>query len=64
MERMNRTGCVEQIEKAAMVFRAQHGDRNAYDFVTVDEATNYRQANTFEEFLQVNQLAVYEEVVR
>jgi len=54
----------EQQDKAALIFRAHQGDRDVYDFVTIDEVTTYRHAETFDEFLKVNQIKTYEEVIR
>lgn len=52
------------IEKLAKIFRAQKGDRAVYAEVTLEEVGQYCPAETFEEFLAVNQLPAFDEVIR
>ena len=52
------------LARLARIFRAMHGDREAQAAVTVGEVEMYRPAETFEAFLEVNHLPVYEAVLR
>ena len=61
---MQRLPEVREIEELAWIYRAQNGDKVAQETVTVGEASLYEPARTFAEFLRVNRLPVYEEVLR
>jgi hypothetical protein len=52
------------LDKLSKIFRAQKGDRAVYSEVTLEEVGAYRQAETFEEFLAVNRLPAFDEVIR
>lgn len=53
-----------QQDYAAELFRAMNGDDDAMARVTIGEVAELRQADTFEEFLKVNNMTTFEEVVR
>ncbi len=52
------------IGRLARIFRAMQGDHDAQAVVTFGEIELYRPAGTFEKFLEVNRLPVYEAVIR
>ena len=52
-----------QLETASRIFRAMHGDKEAQKTTTILEVGLY-PAETFEEFLELNQIETFEEVVR
>ena len=59
--------CLEDylpLEQLALIHRAQHLDPEATAVVLFSEVDCYTPAETFEEFLRINQLPVYEEVLR
>lgn len=62
-EEMNTTKNI-QLDKAAQIFRAMTGDKAAQAEVTLADVEGLHHAESFEDFLRVNQLQVFEEVVR
>lgn len=50
------------LEELAAIYRAMHGEKS--ETYTLDDLTAYRPAETFEGFLNVNQLPVFEAVFR
>ena len=48
------------IKHAAEIYRAHRGDETMYTQVTVQEIQDYKSAETFEEFLRINQIDPYE----
>ncbi len=61
----NRFELVRPIGELARVFRAQRFlDPEACRTTTIGEVSDYMQARTFEDFLRVNRLPVYEAVLR
>ncbi len=52
------------INELSSIFRAQHGDRSAWGTVTVADMTGFIHADTFLEFLEVNNQPVFEKVLR
>jgi len=63
-ELMRRLPEIQPVDRLAEIFRAQLGDHDSQRDVTIGEAERYEPAGTFEEFLRVNKLPVYEEVIR
>ena len=68
---MHKTACqvrrlqkIRPINELRTIFRAMIGDPAAQAHVTVGEVAMYEPAETFERFLQVNRLAVFEAVLR
>jgi hypothetical protein len=61
---MRRLPELRPVTRLAEIFRAQQGDVDAQKIVSIGEASEYEPARTFEGFLQVNRLPVYEEVLR
>lgn len=55
---------VQPIHRLAEIFRAMHGDHGAQRVVTIAEVTMYLPADTFEDFLRINGLPVFESVLR
>lgn len=52
------------IDKAARIYRAMNGDPLMMKRITMAEVADMVNAETFEEFLRINQIETYEEVVR
>ncbi len=52
------------LPRLARIYRAMQGDHDAQAVVTFAEIERYLPAETFEKFLEVNQLPVYETVLR
>ena len=61
---MKITKATQPLPRLARIFRAMQGDHDAQAVVTFAEIELYRPAETFEGFLEVNQLPVYETVLR
>ncbi len=55
---------IRPVHELARIFLAQRGDPEARRRVTVGEAAMYESAETFSEFLYVNRLPAFEEVLR
>lgn len=55
---------IQPVKRLAEIFRAMHGDYSAPRPVSIGEASLYQPAETFEEFLRINGIPVYEEVLR
>lgn len=53
-----------QLDFAAEVFRAMNGDKKAQELVTLADVEGLHNAETFEDFIKVNQMVTFEEVVR
>lgn len=53
-----------QLDKAAQIFRAMTGDKTAQELVTLADVEGLHHAESFEDFLKVNQLQTFESVVR
>lgn len=52
------------LSRLGTIFLAMHGCKKSQKFVTVAEIEQFQPAETFSEFLDVNQLPVYEMVLR
>ena len=52
------------ITRAALIYNAQKGDREAWKTVSIDEADQFRPAGSFERFLEVNKIVTFERVLR
>ena len=52
------------LPRLARIYRAMQGDHDAQAVVNFAEIELYRPAGTFEKFLEVNQLPIYEEILR
>lgn len=52
------------LPRLARIFRAMKGDHDAQAVLTFAEVEQYRPAETFAEFLEINQLPVYEAILR
>ena len=52
------------VDQLARIFRATQGDKDAQAVVTMGEVMDFRPADTFTEFLEINRLPVYEKVLR
>ena len=52
------------VEQASRIFRAMNGDPDAQMDTTIEEVQGLNQADTFGEFLIINQIRSYEEVIR
>ena len=52
------------VDQLARIFRASQGDKEAQAVVTMGEVMDFRPADTFAEFLEINRLPVYEKVLR
>ncbi len=48
----------------ARIFRAMRGDQAEQKIVTIAEVEQFQPAETFSEFLEINQLPVFEEILR
>jgi len=55
---------IRPLEELAMVFLAQHGDEKAQAVITIGTASEYQPAETFELFLEINDLPVFEQILR
>jgi hypothetical protein len=55
---------IRPLAELAAIFLAQHGDKQAQARITMGTASKYEPAETFELFLEVNGLPVYEAVLR
>lgn len=53
-----------RITEASLIFRAMKGEEWAQRYVTIDKVAGLEPAETFAEFLRINQICGYEEVVR
>jgi len=53
-----------RITEASLIFRAMKGEKWAQEYVSLDKVIGLEPAETFTEFLRVNQIRGYEEVVR
>ena len=53
-----------QLDFADEVYRAMAGDKAAQELVTLADVEGLHHAETFEDFLKVNQLETFESVVR
>ena len=53
-----------RLEIAALIYRAMNGDKEAETKVMVGEVDGLCNAASFEEFLDINRISIYEEVVR
>lgn len=53
-----------RITEASLIFRAMRGEEWAQEHVSLDKVVGLEPAETFAEFLRVNQISGYEEVVR
>lgn len=53
-----------RIRDASRIFRAMQGDEWAQEVTSVNEVMNLTPAETFTEFLAVNQIEVYDQVAR
>lgn len=53
-----------RITEASLIFRAVKGEEWAQKHVTLDKVIGLEPAETFAEFLRINQICGYEEVVR
>lgn len=51
------------IEELALIFRGMNGDKEAQEKVTLGEVEAYIPADTFEEFLEINELPAFEQVL-
>jgi hypothetical protein len=51
-----------QLDHASEIFRALSGDRSAWGKVTIEEVYAYDEAETFEEFLEINQIKTFEKI--
>ena len=63
-ELMRRLPEIQPFDRLAEIYRAQCGNHDAQRDVTIGEAERYEPAGTFEEFLRVNRLPVYERIIR
>lgn len=63
-EMLIKTHKAQTIEHAADIFMAHKGVEDAQRKVTIAEAEEYKPAKTFEEFLIINEIAVYESELR
>lgn len=61
---MRRLYKIAPLMRLALIFRAQAGDREAQCAVSIAEAELYEPAATFAEFLAINDLPAFEEVLR
>ena len=61
---MRRLPEIQPIDRLAEIYRAQAGNHDAQRDVTIEEAERYEPSGTFEDFLRVNHLPVYEVVLR
>lgn len=52
------------VEELARIYRAQHGDKEAQKITTLQECCDYICSDSFVDFLAVNRLPVYEQVLR
>lgn len=52
------------LSQLALIFRAMQGDKDVQELVTIAEVELYHPAETFEEFLAINRLPVFEAVIR
>ena len=53
-----------KLKNAARIYRAMNGCEIDQAIVTLCEVENFRNAETFERFLEVNKIRIFEEVVR
>lgn len=47
----------------ALIFRGMNGDKEAQEKITLGDVEAYIPADTFEEFLEINKLPVFEQVL-
>ena len=52
------------VDQLARIFRATQGDKDAQAVVTMGEVMDFRPADTFAEFLEINQCPIFEEILR
>ena len=52
------------LDQLARIFRAINGDKKAQAIVTMGEVMDFRPADTFEKFIEINQCPIFEEVLR
>ncbi len=62
--KMLKTNKAQTIKHASEIYLAMNGYREAQKKVTIAEAENHIHADSFEEFLNVNRIAVYESELR
>ena len=55
---------MQPLPRLAEIFRAMQGEYEAQYRVTTSEVSLYEPAETFAEFLEVNKLLIYEELIR
>ena len=53
-----------QLDFAAEVYRAMNGDKKAQELVTLADVEGLHNAETFEDFIKINRMTTYEQVVR
>ena len=53
-----------QIDHAADIFRAHKGDKEAQEVVTLEQMQEFIPAETFERFLDINQIEAIEGAIR
>lgn len=54
---------IRPIKELALIYRGMNGDREAQRVVTLGDTEAYIQADTFEEFLEINKLPAFEQVL-
>lgn len=62
--RVRKIDDVQTVKHAADIFMSHKGVHDAQRKVTIEEAEKYQPAETFERFLEINGIAIYEQEFR